>query len=641
MLEEFRRIYIQCCGEQKHEPQDSIIRAFKHVVTKSSGVLLNLSTLSLSFASCVALGKALEGDDVIGELYLNDCMLSDECAEHLLRGLTKHLKCTKLEMKGNQLRGTAARAFCHLLRYNKRLTNVVLEWNSLGMLDDAFGDLCDGLAENTSVKVLDLRNNQISMDGAKHISSALKRNRSLRELDLRWNNCGLIGAKSILDALSSNKIINRLEIAGNNSPSDIIKSIEAAIGSNCDNSSLKRQSEERTRLLTKQLAFTEKEKQQKVSSALTLLEKQEEASRLADIASRDRIIALQDALHERHSHFEALASKLTIAESENILSSSKVEELQALLEASREERSAIVSANQHQLKTERDKSLKAIAKLEKELTEVTEKLLSSEGQTEHLRRQLEHERNNVCELKEQLAKTKADLKLAIGTSEEKITAERAKARQQLREENDRAKREADERVQRVERERMDLEEELRRARATAASEKTAMEQMIADVRTRERSSQEARVSVAEEKARASLASKDEIQSQLSQANNELSESRLEISRLERAKQQMQRKIDELERISVEVQAERSEQNTLKERVTTLERQLKETNSKRMIDNESHSAEVDRINHKLRLREEELDRMRMEHSQKASLLQSALTTFIAPSSTGHGTSTAAL
>lgn len=639
MLDEFRRNYTKYCEEQKHEAQQSIVRAFKNVLTKSSGILLNLSTLSLSFASCVALGKALEDDDSIGEVYLNDCMLSDECAEYLLRGLAKHFKCSKLEMKGNQLRGSAARAFCHLLRYNKRLTHVTLEWNSLGMLDDAFADFCDGLAENTSIKVLDLRNNQISMDGAKHLSSALKRNRSLRELDLRWNNCGLIGAKSILDALATNKTLNKLEIIGNNSPTDLIKSIEAAIGSNSERFCLKRQSDERTKVLTKQLAFTEKEKQQKVSDALTLLEKQEEASRLVDIAARDRIVALQDALHERHSHFEALASKLTITESELVISSSKTEELQALLDAAREERTALISANNQQLKTEREKSMKTIAKLEKELTDATEKLLSQEGQGEHLRRQLEHEKNNVCELKEQLAKTNADLKLSIGAADEKITAERAKFRQQLREENDRAKKEADERVQRVERERMDLEEELRRARNLAASEKASMEQMMADVRTRERSAQEARVSVAEEKARASLAAKDEIQSQLSQANHELSEYRLEVSRLDRVKQQMQRKIDELERISAEVQAERSEQNSLKDRVATLERQLKEAKSKRSIDCESHAADIDRLNHKLRLREDELDRIRLEHSQKASLLQSALTSFITPSTMQSTTASA--
>ena len=52
----------------------------------------------------------------------------------------------------------------------------------MGMLDTSFGMFCEGLATNATLQVLDLRNNQITHDGAGELASALKRNTTLRSL---------------------------------------------------------------------------------------------------------------------------------------------------------------------------------------------------------------------------------------------------------------------------------------------------------------------------------------------------------------------------------------------------------------------------------------------------------------------------
>ena len=59
---------------------------------------------------------------------------------------------------------------------------LVLEWNALGMWDEAFSIFCEGLASNTNLSQLDLRNNQINHQGASELSLALKRNSTLQEL---------------------------------------------------------------------------------------------------------------------------------------------------------------------------------------------------------------------------------------------------------------------------------------------------------------------------------------------------------------------------------------------------------------------------------------------------------------------------
>lgn len=50
------------------------------------------------------------------------------------------------------------------------------------MLDNSLAMFCEGLGANKALQALDLRNNQISHDGAVEIAAALKQNHSLRSL---------------------------------------------------------------------------------------------------------------------------------------------------------------------------------------------------------------------------------------------------------------------------------------------------------------------------------------------------------------------------------------------------------------------------------------------------------------------------
>lgn len=59
---------------------------------------------------------------------------------------------------------------------------LVLEWNALGVWDEAFSLFCDGLASNSTLTHLDLRNNQINHHGASELALALKHNNNLEVL---------------------------------------------------------------------------------------------------------------------------------------------------------------------------------------------------------------------------------------------------------------------------------------------------------------------------------------------------------------------------------------------------------------------------------------------------------------------------
>lgn len=62
------------------------------------------------------------------------------------------------------------------------VSRLVLEWNALGIWDEAFSLFCEGLSSNGVLTQLDLRNNQIDHHGAAKLALALKRNTSVQAL---------------------------------------------------------------------------------------------------------------------------------------------------------------------------------------------------------------------------------------------------------------------------------------------------------------------------------------------------------------------------------------------------------------------------------------------------------------------------
>jgi hypothetical protein len=64
------------------------------------------------------------------------------------------------------------------------LASLCLEWNAVGLIENAFAVFCDGLGANSTLVTLDIRSNQISHVGAAELANALKRNASLRSLGL-------------------------------------------------------------------------------------------------------------------------------------------------------------------------------------------------------------------------------------------------------------------------------------------------------------------------------------------------------------------------------------------------------------------------------------------------------------------------
>jgi len=62
--------------------------------------------------------------------------------------------------------------------------SLTLEWNDLGLIENAFSVFCDGAGGNSTLSTLDLRSNQITHVGASELANALKRNSTLQTLGI-------------------------------------------------------------------------------------------------------------------------------------------------------------------------------------------------------------------------------------------------------------------------------------------------------------------------------------------------------------------------------------------------------------------------------------------------------------------------
>lgn len=75
--------------------------------------------------------------------------------------------------------------------------------------------LCQALAVNCNLRVLDLENVGLGDEGTRLVGSALQRNRTLRTLNLSGNQIGRLGAQYLAVALQSNQSLRELNLWDN------------------------------------------------------------------------------------------------------------------------------------------------------------------------------------------------------------------------------------------------------------------------------------------------------------------------------------------------------------------------------------------------------------------------------------------
>ncbi|XP_032946742.1 leucine-rich repeat-containing protein 45 isoform X1 [Rhinolophus ferrumequinum] len=658
-MEEIRRSYSRLCKESGAEPQETVLQRL-HEVPRGR---LDLATQSLTADTCGALGKLLQKEAFVTELVLSDCMLSEEGAILLLQGLCANTVLQFLDLKGNNLRAAGAEALGRLLRQNKSIQSLTLEWNNLGTWEDAFATFCGALAANSTLRQLDLRNNQISHKGAEELALALKSNTSLQQLDLRWNNIGLLGGRALVSSLPSNRTLWRLELAGNNVPSDVLRAVEQAMDHNQDREATFRENQARARVLSKEVRHLQEEKSKQFLDLMETIDKQREELARSTRTSAARMGQLQEALNERQSIVNALKAKLQMAEAALALSEQKAQDLGELLATAEQEHRSLVQRQAKEHRLEQQEAAERESTLLRDLSAANEKNLVLRNQVDELERKVKSQQEQLFLTRQELTNTSAELKMRAIQAEERLELEKKRSRQSLEdsehlrfkevehmtrhlEETERA---MQERVQRLEAARLSLEEELSRVKAVALSERGQAEEELIKAKNQVRLEEQQRLGHLEEKLRLLAQARDEAQGTCLQQRQTVAEAQARASqlglqvegltrRLEELQQELrnkdQEKVAEVTRVRVELQeqngrlqAELTAQEALREKVAALERQLKVIASdhrEALLDRESENAS---LREKLRLKEAEMARIRDEEAQRASFLQNAVLAYV--------------
>ncbi|XP_069511417.1 leucine-rich repeat-containing protein 45 [Ambystoma mexicanum] len=669
-MEEFRRSFIRLCKEGGFEPQETVLKQLHELRDDPGGRgRLDFSTLNLSVESSDILGRLLQNDIHFTDILLSDCMLSEEGVKLLLHGLCSNSVVKRLDLKGNNLRAVGAEALGKLLRQNKSIRSLTLEWNNLGMWEDSFSLFCEGLGSNHFLQQLDLRNNQINHQGAGELAVALNRNSSLQDLDLRWNNIGLLGSRSLLNSLHNNKTMGKLELSGNNIPSDILKAIEQAIEHNHERQSTQKENRNRTQILSKEVSNLKEEKTKQFLDLMEAIDKQREEFHRSSRTSAVRVGHLQEVLDERKSAVNSLRAKLQMTEASLALSEQKVQDLGELLSHAKQENFNLKERQAKDLKQEKEETASIETKLLREMACANEKNLNLQSKVEELERKCKSQQDRLFELKQELTNTSTELKLRAIQAEERLDAEKKRFKQTLEDSDNLRQKEVDhmarhveeserslqERIQRLEATRIALEEELSRVKAACVAERSRAEEEVMKAKNLARLEEQQKVSHLEEKLRQAIQSRDDAHNSGLLQKQELGDAKaknhqltLEIEGLKHrlhaleqdlagkdreAMAQVNKVRMELEEQIGHLQAERTAQEGLKETIAALQRQLKaQTSSHResVLDKES---EIASLLEKLRLKDADIQRMREEEAQRTSFLHNAILSYVHSSPVG--------
>ncbi|XP_063031992.1 leucine-rich repeat-containing protein 45 isoform X2 [Melospiza melodia melodia] len=663
-MEQLGREYARLCAAAGAAPQEAVLRRLRG----PGGGRLDLAAQSLSLPTCSALGRLLPGAAPLAALALGDCGLSEEGVRLLLNGLCTNTTVKSLDLKGNNLRTTGAEALGKLLRQNKSIRSLTLEWNSLGMWEEGFSFFCQGLRANNFLQRLDLRNNQINHQGAGELAMALTQNTSLQELDLRWNNIGLLGGRALLNCLHSNKTLKRLELAGNNVPGDILKAVEQALDHNQDREAILSEAQNQVNILSKEVLSLKDEKNKQFMDFVDTVDKQKEERARSEKMSAARVSQLQEALDEQHSIMNSLKAKLQMTEAALTLSEQKVHTLGELLSAMKQEQNSVAESHFRELQQQKQEGTDRESKLLHDLSAASEKNLLLRNQVDELERKCKVQQDQLFQVKQDLTNTTAELKLRAVEAEERLEMEKRRFKQSLEDmeslrvkEVDRvaqqmeaSERSMHDRIQRLEAIRISLDKELSQVQAAALAERGRAEEELVKVRSQARL-EEQRLEHLEEKLRLMTESRDEAQNcclkqkeMVAEAQAKAKQLSLYADALKRRLEELQQYVDrkeeekvtELNKVKVELQeqighleAERTAQDGLREKIAALERQLKALSSNHreaLLDKEG---EISLLLEKLRMKEAEISRMREEEAQRASFLQNAIMAYVQGSPLG--------
>lgn len=149
------------------------------------------------------------------ELYLCENMLGDEGVAQLAHALLhENSSLQVLDLRSNNMELEGTISLSELLKGSTTLRRICLGGNHIG--NDGVKVLAGGLSSNTALRQLDLQGTGIGPTGAQSISEMLAENQNLHELNLSFNYLGDQGVTAIAKVLSINTTLRKLSLRRTN-----------------------------------------------------------------------------------------------------------------------------------------------------------------------------------------------------------------------------------------------------------------------------------------------------------------------------------------------------------------------------------------------------------------------------------------
>jgi len=157
----------------------------------------------------------LEGQKDSESLSLVDLFIGDEGAYEVAKFLKYNKDFVSLHLRGNNISAAGFETICQALKGATRIKTISAEWNNVGSDISGLVALHQLLKANTTIEIVDLKNNRLGPSAARVIADIIRDSSSVKKLDLRWNEIGEEGGEEILDALKETKKRVVIDLNGN------------------------------------------------------------------------------------------------------------------------------------------------------------------------------------------------------------------------------------------------------------------------------------------------------------------------------------------------------------------------------------------------------------------------------------------
>ena len=207
--------YINVVYAKEVTQDDSYIKSLEfnkliHTNPSDKKKTLELTDYQLRKADLVQIRNVLATETNLKVLNLTKNVVSDAGAMALAEGIAHNASLETLDLSSNEIGKEGIIALFDALK-NTSIRKLKLDQNNLKNVTN----IGKALANNLTLKELDLSHNKLGDEDVAEIAAGLAHNTSLETLDLSWNKIGQEGWNVLFDTIKSNTSIRELKLCHN------------------------------------------------------------------------------------------------------------------------------------------------------------------------------------------------------------------------------------------------------------------------------------------------------------------------------------------------------------------------------------------------------------------------------------------